>query len=222
MTRFAEIRARAVERLGGEDALAARLPSPKDETALKSVADDRYLSLMSFRIFCAGLKHSMVEAKWPVFEEVFHGFSPARVRAMHDEELEALMGESRIIRHWGKIRAVHANATAICAIAEEADGFGAWLAGWQPEQTVQLWQELAKRFSQLGGNSGPYFLRMAGKDTFVPTPAVLKALQHWRLYDGTGKGKREQRKLQDVFDALAAECGLPFCQISMTLAASVD
>lgn len=222
MTRFAEIRARAVERLGGEDALAARLPSPKDETALKSVADDRYLSLMSFRIFCAGLKHSMVEAKWPAFEEVFHGFAPTRVRAMHEEDLEALMQDTRIIRHWGKLRSVPANAAAMCAIAEEAGSFGAWLADWPGEDIVGLWHELAKRFTQLGGNSGPVFLRMAGKDTFVPTPAVLKALNHWGLYDGTGKGKRDQRRLQEAFNALAAETGRPLCQISMTLAASVD
>ena len=37
---------------------------------------------MSLRIFRAGLKHSLVDAKWPAFEEVFAGFEPARVVAM--------------------------------------------------------------------------------------------------------------------------------------------
>jgi len=132
------------------------------------------------------------------------------------------MGETRIIRHWGKIKSVRANAAAICEIAEEAGGMGAWLAAWKPEQTVELWDQLQKRFSQLGGNSGPYFLRMVGKDSFNLTPYVLSALKHWELYDGTGKGKRERAKVQEVFNALAEESGLPLCQISMTLAQSVD
>ena len=34
---------------------------------------------------------------------------------------------------------------------------------------VELWEALAKRFSQMGGNLGPSFLRMVGKDTFVLT-----------------------------------------------------
>ena len=222
MTSFTEIEARTVERLGGLDALQARLPTPKDAAQLKAEPDDRYLSLMAFRIFSAGLKHSMVRGKWPAFEEVFNGFVPERVRTMHDEALEALMRDTRIIRHWGKIRSVPANAAAMCEIAEETGGFGAWLADWPGNDTVGLWQALGKRFTQLGGNSGPMFLRMAGKDTFVPTPAVLKALAHWGLYEGTGKGKREQHKLQAAFNELASESGQPLCRISMTLAASVD
>lgn len=211
-----------MERNGGAAALKKKLPQAKSNRALKAVSDDRYLSQMSLRVFSAGLKHSMVLGKWPAFEEIFHGFEPRKVRAMADEDLEALMGETRIIRHWGKIKSVRANAAAICEIAEEAGGMGAWLATWKPEQTVELWDQLQKRFSQLGGNSGPYFLRMVGKDSFNLTPYVLSALKHWELYDGTGKGKRERAKVQEVFNALAEESGLPLCQISMTLAQSVD
>ncbi len=211
-----------MERNGGAAALKKKLPQAKTNRALTAVRDDRYLSQMSLRVFSAGLKHSMVLGKWPAFEEIFHGFEPRKVRAMADEDLEALMGETRIIRHWGKIKSVRANAAAICEIAEEAGGMGAWLAAWKPEQTVELWDQLQKRFSQLGGNSGPYFLRMVGKDSFNLTPYVLSALKHWELYDGTGKGKRERAKVQEVFNALAEESGLPLCQISMTLAQSVD
>ena len=65
---------------------------------------------MSLRIFRAGLKHSLVDAKWPAFEEVFGGFDPRRVRAMPDEEMKKLLGDARLIRHWGKLKAVRANA----------------------------------------------------------------------------------------------------------------
>ncbi len=222
MTAYKDIQAAAEARNGGAAGLKKKLPKAKSNRALKAIPDDRYLSSMSLRVFSAGLKHSMVQGKWPAFEEVFHGFEPRRVRAMSDEDLEALMGEARIIRHWGKIKSVRVNAAAICEISEEAGSMGAWLASWTPEQTVELWDQLQKRFTQLGGNSGPYFLRMVGKDSFNLTPYVLSAMKHWKLYDGTGKGKRERAKVQEVFNALREESGLPLCQISMTLAQSVD
>ena len=112
----------------------------------------------------------MVAGKWSAFEELFHGFEPHRVRAMADEDLEALTAEARIIRHWGKIKSVRANAAAICEIGKEAGGMGPWLAQWRTDQTVELWDQLTKRFTQLGGNSGPYFLRMVGKDSLTSPP----------------------------------------------------
>src|SRR5690348_11262738 len=114
----------------GAAALEARLPEPKSAEQLKATPDDRYLSQMSLRIFRAGLKHSLVDAKWPAFEEVFHGFDPRRVRAMSDEALEALLGDARLIRHWGKLKAVRDNAAAMLEVAGEHGGVGAWLGQW--------------------------------------------------------------------------------------------
>jgi 3-methyladenine DNA glycosylase Tag len=222
MTPFAEIFEKAAKRHGGAKALEAGLPKPKTAAQLKRVPDDRYLSQMSLRVFQAGLKHSMVEAKWPAFEEAFHGFEPKRVRAMSDEAIEALMKDTRIIRHLGKLRATRDNAAAMCEIAEAHGGFGAWLASFPPDQTIALWEELQKRFKQLGGMSGPYYLRMAGKDTFVPTADVTKALKRYAGLDKAFSGKAARRKAQEVFAAYARESGRPLCQISRILALSVD
>jgi hypothetical protein len=68
--------------------------------------------------------------------------------------------------------------------------FGTLIADWPVSDIVGLWKYLAKHGSQLGGLSAPRFLRMVGKDSFNLTPYVLSALKHWKLYDGTGKGKR--------------------------------
>src|SRR3954463_13495904 len=87
----------------GAAALESRLPQPKTPQQLAATPEDRYLSQMSLRIFRAGLKHSVVDAKWPAFEEVFHGFDPRRVLARPDEALDALLGDSRLIRHGGKL-----------------------------------------------------------------------------------------------------------------------
>ena len=219
MTPFAEIRSTAEARKG---ALEALLPAPDSDEALRATPDDRYLSRMCLRVFSAGLKHSMVKAKWPAFEEVFLGFAPAKVRALSDEQLEGLLKERRIIRHWGKIKATRTNAAVMCEIAAEHGGFGAWLADWPEDNIVGLWAALKDRFKQLGGASGPYFLRMAGKDTFMLTPDVVKALNLWGAYDGAPNGKRAHAAVQTAFNAWAAESGLPLCTLSRILALSVD
>lgn len=222
MTPFKDIEAAAERRAGGPEALAGRLPTAKTAEALRAVSDDRYLSLMSLRIFRAGLKHSLVDAKWPAFEEVFQGFEPRRVRAMSDEAIEGLLSDRRLIRHGGKMRAVRDNAAAFCVLAEEQGSFGAYLADWPESEIVGLWDDLAKRFKQLGGNSAPTFLRMAGKDSFVPTDDVARALVHWGALDSPPKGKRDRARMQEAFNAWAEESGRPLCEISMILAQSVD
>jgi len=206
----------------GAAALEARLPTPKTPDQLRATPDDRYLSQMSLRVFRAGLKHSLVDAKWPAFEEVFHGFDPRRVRAMSDEALEGLMGDVRLIRHWGKLRAVRDNAAAMLAVAEEPGGFGAWLAGWPGDDVVGLWEALAKEFRQMGGNSGPSFLRMVGKDTFVLTHSVAAALKRWGEIAAPPKNRQDRAAAQACFNAWAAASGRPLCQLSLILAMSVE
>ena len=104
MTDFTPILKAAEARAGGASPLEARLPAPKRAAGLRALRDDRYLSLMSLRIFRAGLKHSLVDAKWPAFESAFQGFEPRRVRAMNDEDIEALLGDRRLIRHGGNTK----------------------------------------------------------------------------------------------------------------------
>lgn len=218
---FEAIEERARARIGSAQALTDRLPRPKSADELRALPDDRYLSQMSLRIFRAGLKHSLVDAKWPAFEDVFMGFEPKRVVAMSDEQIEALLHDQRVIRHWGKLKSIRANAAAIMQLAERG-GMGAYLADWPRDDVVGLWADLAKRFTQLGGNSGPSFLRMVGRDTFILTDSVVRALNHWDAFEGIPKSKADRTKVQDVFNAWVRGSSRPLCQISMILALSVD
>ena len=218
---FADILDAARTRVGAA-ALEARLPQPKTPPQLADTPDDRYLSQMSLRIFRAGLKHSLVDAKWPAFEEVFHGFDPRRVRAMSDEALEKLLGDARLIRHWGKLKSVRDNAVSMLEIAAEHGSFGRWLAGWPGEDIVGLWEALAKRFNQMGGNSGPSFLRMVGKDSFILTASVTAALKRWGALSGPPKNRQDRAAVQSAFNEWAAETGRPLCQLSLILASSVE
>lgn len=222
MPSFKRIHDKAVKRAGGKAELAKLLPKASSARKLKAVSDDRYLSLISRRVFQAGLKHSLVDNKWPAFEEVFHGFDPRRVAAMHDEQLEQLMQDKRLIRHWPKLNSVPVNAAAINTIAKEAGSFGGWLAAWPATDIVGLWAEIGSRFKQMGGNSTPYFLRMAGKDTFIFTPDVVRALIGLGVVDKKPTGKRDMAKAQDAFNQWADETGLELGALSRTLALSVD
>ncbi len=222
MTAFQPILEAARARAGGAAALQARLPSPKSAEELRALGDDRYLSLMSLRIFRAGLKHAMVDAKWPAFEAAFRGFEPRRVRMMSDEDLDALLRGKGLIRHAAKMHAVRANAAVLFDLGKEHGGFGAYLAGWPRADVVGLWDDLVERFTQLGGSSGPYLLRMAGKDTFLLTGDVARALRHWGAVTGALKGKGGRGLVQAAFNDWAAETSRPLCHLSMILALSVD
>ncbi|MFQ5783908.1 MAG: DNA-3-methyladenine glycosylase I [Alphaproteobacteria bacterium] len=221
MVRFSDILERAARRAGGAKVLEDLLPAATSAAELRAVSDDRYLSLMSLRVFRAGLRHALVDAKWPAFEDVFHGFDPHRVRLMSDEDLERLMNERRIIRHWGKIKATRDNAAALIEVSGRNGGFGAWLAGWPGEDIMGLWRDMGRRFKQMGGNSGPYFLRMAGKDTFLLTGDVIKALTDAGVVGKKPTTRDERAAVQAAFNAWAAETGRPLCQISRILALSV-
>lgn len=208
--------------MGGDQALLARLPKAEPPEGLAMVADDRYLSVMSRRIFRAGLQHKMVDARWPAFEIAFAEFDLASVAALEDNDISRLARDESLIRHTRKMAAVRDNAIAMRQISKEYGSFGAWLAAWPEEEIVDLWFELRTRFVQLGGNSAPAFLRMAGKDTFLVTPWVAAALRQWDIYPDVGTGKRALRGIQTVFNDWAAASSWSLCAISQTLALSID
>ena len=220
MKAFAPVLERALARTGGERALRDMLPAAKDAPSLRALGDDRYLSQMSLRIFRAGLRHAMVTDRWPAFETVFKRFEPRKVVAFSDEDVEALMGDKRLIRHWGKLRSVRDNAAAMVAIGETHGSFGDYLADWGGADTVGLWSDLAKRFSQLGGASGPSFLRMVGKDTFLLTDDVVRALVNLGVVQKKPTAKRDLALVQIAFNQWAEETGRELCQLSRILALS--
>ena len=211
-----------LNRFGSAAALEARLPQPRSADELRAIADDRYLSLMSQRIFRAGLKHGLVDAKWPVFEQVFFGFDPEKVVLMGGEHIERLMQDARIIRHLGKLRSVPRNAQFVLDVTREKGGFGNLLADWPVTDIVGLWRYLAKQGCQLGGLSAPRFLRMAGKDTFIPSDDAVAALKAQGVIDKVPSSQRDQAAMQAVFNQWHAESGRPMCQLSAMLAFTVN
>lgn len=211
-----------LNRFGSAEALEARLPQPRSADELRALSDDRYLSLLSLRIFRAGLKHSLVDAKWPAFEEVFFGFDPEKVVLMGAERLENLMQNARIIRHLGKLKSVPRNAQFMLDVAKEKGSFAALIADWPVTDIVGLWQYLAKHGSQLGGLSAPRFLRMVGKDTFIPSDDMVAALKAQNIIDKAPTSQRDRAAVQAAFNQWHAQSGRPLCQLSVMLAHTVN
>ena len=211
-----------LNRFGSAKALEAMLPQPRSDAALRALSDDRYLSLMSLRIFRAGLKHSLVDAKWPAFEEVFFGFDPEKVVLMGAERLENLMQDARLIRHLGKLKSVPRNAQFILDVRREKGSFGALIADWPVTDIVGLWKYLARQGNQLGGLSAPRFLRMVGKDTFVPTDDMVAALKAQGVIDKAPTSQKDLAAVQAAFNQWQAESGRALCQLSVMLAHTVN
>jgi len=211
-----------LNRFGSAKALEAMLPQPRSDAELRALSDDRYLSLISLRIFRAGLKHSLVDAKWPAFEEVFFGFDPEKVVLMGAERLENLMQDARLIRHLGKLKSVPRNAQFVLDVRREKGSFGTLIADWPVTDIVGLWKYLAKHGSQLGGLSAPRLLRMVGKDTFVPTDDMVAALKAQGVIDKAPTSLKDLASVQAAFNQWQAESGRPLCQLSVMLAHTVN
>ncbi|WP_286762137.1 DNA-3-methyladenine glycosylase I, partial [Pseudomonas sp. UBA2047] len=160
--------------------------------------------------------------KWPAFEQVFFGFDPEKVVLMGAEHLERLMQDQRIIRHLGKLKSVPRNAQMVLDIAKVHGSFGAFIADWPVTDIVGLWKYLAKHGNQLGGLSAPRFLRMVGKDTFVPTEDMAAALIAQKVIDKQPTSQRDLALVQQVFNQWHAESGRPLCQLSVMLAHTVN
>lgn len=205
----------------GRGALEARLVVPRSPEALRALPEDRYLSAMSRRIFRAGLARELVDRKWPAFGAVFAALDSEICARLADERIEELLADRRLIRNLPKLRAVRANARAILERRAEG-GIGVRIGGWPAREIVALWDELARRFQQLGGNSAPHFLRMLGEDTFIPTDWVVRALCPWGVLEGEPETKSGRAAMQAAFVTWSEETGRPLCPLSQILAMSVD
>lgn len=219
---FEAIRAQAAARKGGEAALAAQLPAMKTAAELAAISDDRWLSMMSRCVFQAGFSWKVVETKWPGTEEAFWGFSPARCRAMSDEEFDALLKDSRIIRNGAKVRAVQNNAAFVMDLAAEYGSAAKVFADWPASDYVGLLDLLKKRGDRLGGGAGMMAMRFMGRDGWVTSPDMVKALAAEGVIDGAPDSLKSRKAIQAAFSQWASEDGAPFAHISRILAMSVD
>ncbi len=201
-----------------EEEINSLLPSVASPKELLSITDDRYLSIICRRVFRAGLKHSLVDSKWPAFERAFWHFDPEKLCLLSDEQLERFMDNAELIRHFGKIKSIRANALMVAEVSRDHGSFGQFIADWPVADIIGLWAYLKKHGRQLGGHSGPAILRMVGKDTFRLTDDVVTALVAQDIVSKTPTSKSDLAKVQAAFNQWHEQSGRPMAAISLLLA----
>ncbi|MBN9511948.1 MAG: DNA-3-methyladenine glycosylase I [Alphaproteobacteria bacterium] len=219
---FKRIRERAAKRKGGEKVLTILLPKTRDNKALAKLGDDRVLSEMARRVFSAGFVWSVIDKKWPGFEEAFLGFNPKRLLFQPAEFWEKLASDKRIVRNPQKIRSVRENAKFVSDIAAEHGSFGKFLATWPADDQIGLLEILDKRGSRLGGFSAQYLLRFLGRDSFILTNDLMLCLRDSGVpISAKGTSKKDMKLAQAQINEWAQESGLPLTHISRICAMSI-
>jgi len=228
---FKKLFQRAAERKGGKNALELLLGKKilgkkllDDEAAEQSVAllnDDRILAAFTKQIFKSGFVWRVVENKWPDFEEHFFNFNIEKMLMMPEEMLERKAADPKIIRNYNKVKTIKANAQMMFDITMDKNiSFAQFINDWPSEDIIGLWTYLKKHGQRLGGNTGPYALRLLGKDTFILSSDVETYLRAQEIIDGGLQSKKSLTAIQEYFNKLKKESGYNLTQLSRLIAFS--
>jgi 3-methyladenine DNA glycosylase Tag len=226
---FTSLYQRAAERKGGRQALelllGKRILGKKlldDNAAQQSMvelSDDRVLAAFTKQIFKSGFVWRVVENKWPDFEEHFFNFNLEKVLMMPEEMLERKASDPKIIRNFTKVKTIKANAQMMFDLTLDKNiSFAQFIRDWPSSDIIGLWAFLKKHGQRLGGNTGPYALRLLGKDTFILSSDVEAYLRAKKVIDGGLQSKKSLRAIQAFFNDLQHQSGYSLTQLSRLIA----
>jgi 3-methyladenine DNA glycosylase Tag len=209
MKSFDEIFERAAARKGGAAALEAMIAEhpPKSKAELAAIADDRWLAEMTRGVFRAGFNWRVIDNKWAGFEAAFHGFDPKLNAAMSEEEFDAHLKDTRIIRNAQKVGREHGSAAR-------------FFADWPDDDFVGLLEVMKQRAARCAGETAMRFFRGMGKPAFITTRDVAAALIDAGAIDRAPTGKKDLQAVQHAFNAWSSASGRDLNAISRVLALS--
>lgn len=221
MRSFDDIVAIAAERKGDIDAYLSDRDPPKSKKQISAIPDDRWLAGMTKGVFQAGFNWKVVDNMWPGFEAAFHGFDIGRCLMLNEDDIGQLVSDKRIVRHGTKIRSVQQNAGFISDLSAEHGSAGKFFATWPTDDYSGLLMTLKKRGARLGGNTGPYFLRTMGVDSFILSRDVVARLMAEGVIDKAPTSQKGMKAVQAAFNAWREESGCSLTHISRVLALSI-
>ncbi|MEW2913765.1 DNA-3-methyladenine glycosylase I [Leisingera sp. JC11] len=217
MRSFDEIYALSADRHGGPQALEEKLTRPDPQVT--ELPEDRWLATMTKCIFQAGFNWKVIEAKWDGFEEVFHGFDPGHCAFMPEDDFDRILSDTRVVRNGAKLATVRANAAFLMELRDEG-GAGQVLGGWPSSDYIGLLEMLKKRGSRLGGMTGQYAMRFAGRDSFILSQDVTARLIAEGVIDKPATSKTALKAVQAAFNEWMEQSGRSLTEISRVLAMS--
>jgi 3-methyladenine DNA glycosylase Tag len=222
MQAFETIYERAAERKGGVAALEAMIAEHpgKPRAELAAIPDDRWLAEMTRGVFRAGFNWRVIENKWPGFEAAFHGFDPPLNAAMSEEEFDAHLKDTRIIRNAQKVASVRVNAQFLVDLAREHGSAARFFADWPDSDFVGLLELMKKRAARLSGETAMRFFRGMGKPAFITTRDVAAALVEAGVVEKPPSSRKDFQAVQDAFNAWSDATGRDLSALSRVLALS--
>ena len=120
-----------------------------------------YLEVMSKAVFQSGMSWRVVEAKWPGIRSALREFDAYDVADMRDEDVDALVQDTRVIRNRRKLDAIVGNANRLVQLEREHGAFQDYLRSHADfDATVKA---LRKDFKFLGEMGCYYFLYVVGE-----------------------------------------------------------
>ncbi|CUJ89209.1 DNA-3-methyladenine glycosylase 1 [Shimia thalassica] len=218
MRSFQDLYDIAADRKGDPEALEAMIPKP--DPNVSQLPEDRWLSLFTKGVFQAGFSWKVIEAKWEGFEEAFHGFDVDRCAFLHDEDMDRLMSNAAIVRNGPKIRTVIENAHFLQGLRADG-GAGKVIGGWPSEDFIGLLEMLKKNGSRLGGMTGQYAMRFAGRDAFILSRDVSARLIAEGVIDKPATSKTAMKAIQSAFNTWMQQSGRGLTEVSRVLAFTV-
>ncbi len=220
MRHFDDIFAIAAARHGGAEALNAKLSPPATPAELAALPEHRWLSILTRCVFQAGFNWKVIAAKWDGFETAFDGFDPDRCARIDDTKFDALLSDTTIVRNGTKIATVRDNASLVLSLRAEG-GAGTVLGGWPSRDFIGLLALLKTRGARLGGATGQYAMRFAGRDGFILSRDVTARLIGEGVIDRPASSKTALRAVQDAFNTWMDQSNRSLTEISRVLAMSL-
>lgn len=89
---------------------------------------DRVFSDLTRAVYSAGFNPNTVDNRWPAFIEAFESFRVDRVAAFGEDDVDAILLHSGVVKNRTKTVATVANARALKDIAEEFGSFFCYYA----------------------------------------------------------------------------------------------
>lgn len=222
MQSFDQIYDRAAERRGGAAALEAALAEYPSKSAaeLAAIPDDRWLAEMTRGVFRAGFNWRVIDNKWTGFEAAFHGFDPPLNAAMSEEEFDAHLKDTRIIRNAQKVASVRANGQFFVDLAREHGSAAKFFAEWPDSDFVGLLELMKKRAARCHGETAMRFFRTMGKPAFMTTRDVAAALVEAGVVEKPPSSRKDFQAVQDAFNGWSEATGRSLTALSRVLAMS--
>jgi 3-methyladenine DNA glycosylase Tag len=222
MRSFADIHAQAAARKGGAAALEALVAEhrPRSRAELLATPDDRWLATMTRCVFQAGFNWKVIDNKWAGFEAAFHGFDPRINAAMSEEEFDAHLKDTRIIRNAQKILSVRVNGQFLVDLAAEHGSAAKFFTEWPDTDFAGLLEVMKKRAGRLSGETAMRFFRWMGRPSYITSRDVTAALIAAGVVDRPPTSRKDMAAVQEAFNAWAEESGRDLTSLSRVLALS--